>query len=67
MASYNVFPAEDNLQIEIKLVGTGRELVFMATECFVALGVFSIERLACQVSMICAVSWPSYTNDVILG
>ena len=28
------------------------------TKCFIALDVFSIELLACQVSMICAANWP---------
>ena len=27
-------------------------------KCFIALGVFSIALLACQVSMICAANWP---------
>ena len=42
----------------------------MATKCFIALGVFSRELLACQVSIICAENGQDssvYTNDVILG
>ena len=42
----------------------------MATKCFIALGVFSLELLGYQVSMICAANWQDssiYTNDVILG
>ena len=29
----------------------------MATKVFVAVGVFPVELLACQVSMICAANW----------
>ena len=57
MASYKVFRAENHLHIEIKWVGTGKEIVAMATKCFIALGVFSIELLACQVSMSCTANW----------
>ena len=57
MASYKVFRAENHLHIEIKWVGTGKEIVAMATKWFIALGVFSIELLACQVSMSCAANW----------
>ena len=43
----------------------------MATKVFVAVGVFPVELLACQVSMICTANWPLdgsiYTHDVILG
>ena len=58
MASYNGFRAENHLHIETKWVETGKEWVAMATKCYIALGVFSIELLACQVSMICAANWP---------
>ena len=34
MALFNVFRAENHLQIEIKLVGSGKELVAMGTKCF---------------------------------
>ena len=47
LALYNVFQAENHLHIEIKWVGTGKEWVAMATKCFIVLGVFSIELLAC--------------------
>ena len=42
----------------------------MAEKCFVAVGVFSVELLACQVSMICIANWQDssiYTHDVIVG
>ena len=60
MALYNVFRAENHLHIEIKWVGTGKEGVSMATKSFVAVGVFSAELLACEVSMICTANWPRY-------
>ena len=58
VASYKIFQAENHLHIEIKLVGTGKKSVAMATKCFIALGVFSIELLTCQVSVICAANGP---------
>ena len=27
-------------------------------QCFIAVGVFSVELLACQVSMVCTGKWP---------
>ena len=30
----------------------------MGTKCFMAVGVFSVELLAYQVSMVCAANWP---------
>ena len=44
--------------IEIKWVATGKEWVAMGTEIFVAVGVFPIQLLGCQVSMVCAAKWP---------
>ena len=32
----------------------------MGTEFFIAIGVFPVERLDYQVSMVCAANWPSY-------
>ena len=58
VASYNVFQAENHLHIEVKWVGTEKEWVAMATKCFIAIGVFSVELLACQISIICAANWP---------
>ena len=58
MAFYNVFRAENRLHMKMKWVGAGKERVAMATKCFIAVGVFSVELLACQVSMICAANWP---------
>ena len=58
MALYNVYRAEKHLHIEIKWVGTGKESVALATKCFIAVGVFAVELLACQVSMICTANWP---------
>ena len=58
MAFFNVFWAENHLHIEIMWVGTGREGVAMGTKNFIAIGVFSVELLACQVSIICAANWP---------
>ena len=43
MALFNVFRAENHLHIEIKWVGTGKELVTMGTKCFTAVDVFSVE------------------------
>ena len=54
MALFNVFRAENGLHIEIKRVGTGKEWVAMGTKYVVAIGVFSVELYACQVSMLCA-------------
>ena len=34
----------------------------METEFFIAVGVFSVELLAYQVSMVCASNWPSYLD-----
>ena len=58
VALFNVFWAENHLDIEIKWVGTGKECVAMRTNWFRAIDVFSVELLAYQVSMICAVNWP---------
>ena len=58
MALFNVFWAENHLHIEIKWVGAGKESVAMGTKCFIAIGVFSLELLAYQVSMLCAANWP---------
>ena len=60
LAWVSVFRAENHLHIEIKWVGTGKGWVAMATNCFIAFGVFSRELLACQVSMVCAANWPRY-------
>ena len=38
----------------------------MATKVFVAVGVFPVELLACQVSMICAANWPTQHEILIL-
>ena len=57
---YNIFRAANRLHIKIKRVGTGKEWVAMGTKCVIAVGVFSVELLACQVSMICAANWPIY-------
>ena len=37
----------------------------MATKIFIGLGVFSIELLACKVSMICAANWPRQLTQMI--
>ena len=34
----------------------------METEFFIAVGVFSAELLAYQVSMVCAGNWPRYLD-----
>ena len=52
MALFNVFRAENHLHVEIKWVGTGKECVAMGTKCFEAVGVFSVELLAYQISMV---------------
>ena len=58
MALFNVIRAENHLYIEIKWVGTGKEWVAMGTKRFIAIGVFSVELLAYQVSMVCVANWP---------
>ena len=58
MASFNVFRAENHLHIEIKWVGTIKECIVMAKNIYIAVGVFSIELLACQVSMVYTENWP---------
>ena len=52
MALFNVFRAENHLHVEIKWVGTGKECVAMGTICLIAVGVFSVELLAYQMSMV---------------
>ena len=34
----------------------------METEFFIAVGLFSVELLAYQVSMVCAATWPRYLD-----
>ena len=34
----------------------------MEMEFFIAVGVFSVELLAYQVSMVCAANWPRYLD-----
>ena len=58
MALFNVFQAENHLDIEIKWVGTGKECVAMGTKCFIAVDVFCEELLASQALMVCAATWP---------
>ena len=58
MASFKVFQVENHQDIDIKLVGSGKEGVALGTELFIAVGVFLVELLACQVSMVCATNWP---------
>ena len=58
MALFNVFRAEDHLRIEIKWVRTEKEWVAMGTKCSIGVGVFSVELLAYQVSVVCAANWP---------
>jgi len=55
---FNVFCAENHQQIEIKWVGTGKEWVAMGTQFFIVIGVFPLELLAYQVSMVCDANWP---------
>ena len=55
---WGVFRAKNHQLIEFKWVGTGKEWVAMGTKCFIAVGVFSVELLAYQVSMVCAANWP---------
>ena len=58
MALFNGFRVENHLQIEIKWVGIGKELVAMGTKCFTAVDVFSVKLLVYQVRMVCAANWP---------
>ena len=53
-----VYRAENHLHIEFKWVGTGKEWVAMGTKCFIAVGVFSVELLAYQISMVSTANWP---------
>ena len=39
------------------MMGTVKERVSIGMEFFIALGVFPIELLACQVLMVCAANW----------
>ena len=39
-------------------MGTGKEWVAMGTEFFIVIGVFSLELLACQVSIFCTANNP---------
>ena len=58
MALFNVFWAENHLHIEIKWVANGKEWVAMGKKKnVIAVGVFSVELLAYQVSMVCAENW----------
>ena len=57
---FNVLQAENHKHIEIKWEGTGKEWVAMETEFFIAVGVYPVELLAYQVSMVCAANWPTY-------
>ena len=54
----NVFWAENHLNIEIKLVGTGKEWVAMGTNFFTVGDVLPSELLAHQVSMVSVANWP---------
>ena len=52
------FQAENHWHSEIKWVGTGKEWVAIGTEFFMAIGFFTVELSACQVSMFCTANWP---------
>ena len=56
LSLFNAFQAENHLHVEIICEGNGKEWVAMGTKCFIAVGVFSVELLACQVSMVSSVS-----------
>ena len=58
MALFNIFRAENHQHIEIKWVGTGKELFAMGMDFFIGIGVFPVELSACQVSMVCTANWP---------
>ena len=58
MTLFNVFQEENHLHTEIKWVGTGKERVAMETKCFIAVGVFPVELVAYQVSMVSTANWP---------
>jgi len=47
-------------------VGTGKQLVAMGKEFFIAVGVFSVELLAYQVSMVCAEKWTKVALFIFL-
>ena len=67
LSLFNALRAENHLHIEVICEGKGKEWVAMGTKCSIAVGVFSVELLACQVSMVCTANWPRYILDVILG
>ena len=48
------FELKITANIEIKWVGTGKELVAMRTELFIVVGVFPVELSAYQISIVCA-------------
>ena len=48
------FELKITANIEIKRVGTGKELVAMRTELFIVVGVFPVELSAYQISIVCA-------------
>ena len=48
------FELKITANIEIKRVGTGKELVAIRTELFIVVGVFPVELSAYQISIVCA-------------
>ena len=48
------FELKITANIEIKRVGTGKELVAMRTELFIVVAVFPVELSAYQISIVCA-------------
>ena len=72
MALFNVFRAENHFHTESKWMWTGKGYVAMGTKCFIAVGLFSVELSAYQVSMVCAAlqidqDSSIYIHDVMLG
>ena len=57
MALFNVFPAENHIYWN-QVGGNWKEWVAMGTKCFIAEGVFSVELLAYEISMVSTATWP---------
>ena len=53
-----IFRAENALYFEIKWVGTEKDRVAKGIKCFITIGVFFVELLAYQISMVSDANWP---------
>ena len=65
VALFNVFRAENRLNIEIKWVETDKVVTCHRNKMFYTrnpIGVFSVKLLAYHVSLVCAANWPSHLH-----